>query len=131
MNVSNRLKLVCCLLDTCAVYFDTGSAKKRLDTYLHFVLLYFWRKKEDFGEGFPVTVELHLRESIQPLRPKFQWPKSLEAAQAAVDKLLNQAIIAKAEKDAKAKVCICASPPRIHSKNTSSIWNHFECGITL
>ncbi|XP_022708437.1 regulator of nonsense transcripts 2-like [Varroa jacobsoni] len=96
-----RLKLVCCLLDTCAVYFDTGSAKKRLDSYLHFVLLYFWKKKEDFGENFPVTVELHLRESIHPLRPKFQWPKSLEAAHAAVNKLLNQAITAKAEKDAK------------------------------
>lgn len=103
-NEVNRLKLVCCLLDTCAVYFDTGSAKKRLDSYLHFVLLYFWKKKEDFGENFPVTVELHLRESIHPLRPKFQWPKSLEAAHAAVNKLLNQAITAKAEKDAK--VCI-------------------------
>ncbi|OQR76894.1 regulator of nonsense transcripts 2-like [Tropilaelaps mercedesae] len=99
-----RLKLVCCLLDTCAIYFDTGGAKRRLDSYLHFVLLYFWQKREDFGEGFPVTVELHLRESIQPLRPKFQWPKSLEAAQAAVDRLLSQAIIAKAEKDATAKV---------------------------
>ena len=92
-----RLRLVCVLLDTCAVYFDKGGSKKRLDSYIHFLLLYFWKKKENFGEGFPVTVELLLRESIQPLRPKFQWPKTLEAAQAAVDKLLSQAAISKAQ----------------------------------
>ena len=37
-----RVRLVCCLLDTCGLYFDHGSAKKKLDVFLIFFQVRLW-----------------------------------------------------------------------------------------
>ena len=38
-----RLKLVCVLLGTCGMYMKSGSSKKKMDYFLGYYQLYYWR----------------------------------------------------------------------------------------
>lgn len=41
-----RVRLVCILLDTCGQYFDRGSSRKRLDSFLVYFQCYLFSKRQ-------------------------------------------------------------------------------------
>ncbi|CAH1784230.1 unnamed protein product [Owenia fusiformis] len=79
-----RLRLACCLLDTCGQYFDRGSSKRKLDCYLVYLQRYYWFKKKNpiwnSDRPFPMDVEYNYRDTIEPLRPKMQYAENYEEA---------------------------------------------------
>ncbi|KZS98144.1 ARM repeat-containing protein [Sistotremastrum niveocremeum HHB9708] len=82
-----RVRLTCVLLDTCAMCFDRGSQKKKLDSFLTFFQLYVLCK-----EPTPMDVEFMLTDSLEALRPKTVFYKTFEEAAAAVDEMISSAL---------------------------------------
>ncbi len=76
-----RVRLICLLLDTCGVYFDRGSAKKRLDSFLVFFQCYLFSKRQPL----PLEVEHLVADCIEMLRPDLvMYQTPLEAHEAAL-----------------------------------------------
>ena len=76
-----RVRLICLLLDTCGVYFDRGSAKKRLDTYLVFFQCYLFSKRQPL----PLEVDHLVADCLEMLRPDLElYQTPLEAHEAAL-----------------------------------------------
>eukprot|EP01113_Clastostelium_recurvatum_P028464 TRINITY_DN3443_c0_g1_i3.p1 TRINITY_DN3443_c0_g1~~TRINITY_DN3443_c0_g1_i3.p1 ORF type:complete len:1490 (-),score=547.81 TRINITY_DN3443_c0_g1_i3:1460-5929(-) len=62
-----RLRLVCTLLDTCGQFFDRGTAKRRLDTFLLYLQKYI------IGKGIPPPdMEFTIQDTFEALRPKMK-----------------------------------------------------------
>ncbi|CAG0895701.1 unnamed protein product [Cyprideis torosa] len=84
-----RVRLVATLLDTCGVFFKSGSAKK-LDCFLLYYQRYFWYKRSDpmwEDVRFPFLVEHMVRDVFLSLRPGMKMAKSLGDACEAVAKM--------------------------------------------
>nr|CAG4643719.1 EOG090X0143 [Lepidurus arcticus] len=83
-----RIRLATTLLDTSGMYFNSGSARKRLDYYLIYLQQYYWYKKsldvwtED--NRFPVDLDYAVRDTLTNLRPKTKMLNSYEEAQNTV-----------------------------------------------
>ena len=77
-----RVRLVCVLLDTCGHYFDHGSTKKKLDTFLVFFQCYLFTKRQPL----PLEVDHMVQDTIEGLRPNLEMFKShQEAVEAAME----------------------------------------------
>ncbi|KAL1736183.1 transcription factor [Schizophyllum commune] len=81
-----RIRLVCVLLDTCGMCFDRGTQRKKLDNFLTFFQYYVHCK-----DPLPMDVEFMLSDSMEAVRPKLTFAKSLEEAAVAVDEMINNA----------------------------------------
>ena len=73
-----RLRLVCTLLDTCGAYLERGSAKRRLDVYLVYLLRYV------FCKARTVDCEFMLSDTLNAVRPELVRPKTYAEACEAV-----------------------------------------------
>ncbi|XP_065186953.1 regulator of nonsense transcripts 2-like [Sycon ciliatum] len=78
-----RIRLVCSLLDTCGMYFDHGSAKKKLDAFLIFFQLYMFYKESPP----PLEIEFLFSDTLEQLRPKLKAFANKEDAMAAANEL--------------------------------------------
>nr|CAG4640628.1 EOG090X0143 [Eulimnadia texana] len=89
-----RLRLVYTLLDTCGVFFCSGTSRKRLDCYLVYLQHYYWFKKTltvwNEENPFPVEMDFDLEDTLRNLRPKLKHCKSYEEAGKAVENLENE-----------------------------------------
>ena len=74
-----RVRLICLLLDTCGIYFDRGSAKKRLDAFLVFFQCYLFSKRQPL----PLEVEHLVQDCIEMLRPDLEMYKTQQEAYEA------------------------------------------------
>ena len=94
-----RLRLICVMLDTCAIYFSSGSSKRKLDYFFAYFQRYYWLKRahpmwakgEEESKPFPVFVEHVVSETLPALRPKMKLCDSLDEALEAVEKLRDKA----------------------------------------
>jgi len=76
------VRLVCILLEACGQYFDRGSTKRRLDSYLTYFQCYLFSKKQPP----PLEVENLVLDTFELLRPRlvlFTTPQ--EAYEAALE----------------------------------------------
>lgn len=78
-----RVRLICLLLDTCGIYFDRGSAKKRLDAFLVFFQCYLFSKRQPL----PLEVEHLVQDCVEQLRPELEMYKTPQEAHEAALKL--------------------------------------------
>jgi len=70
-----RVRLICSILETCGMYFDKGSAKKRLDFFLTFFQYYIQLK-----EPLPMDVEFVVQDAYGLIRPQWKLAADLEDA---------------------------------------------------
>lgn len=89
-----RIRMICQLLDTCALYFTSPVTKRKLDCYILYFVKYFWFKKSHpvwtpVDNPFPVTIEFLMRDTLHSLRPKFKMASNFEEASRAVDKMIE------------------------------------------
>ena len=87
-----RIRLVCVLLNTCGEYFSHGQARRKLDSYLAVFRRYFWLKRDhpvwnDQTCPFPMTIVHLVEDTLGKLRKDFSLLKSLDEAEAALQKL--------------------------------------------
>lgn len=82
-----RIRLACVLLETCGMYFSSGSSKRRLDYYLVFFQAYYWFKKQAWGEAFPPNIDHIFKETLSSLRPKLKLCQSYEDAQLEINNI--------------------------------------------
>jgi len=86
-----RIRLICCLLDTCGQYFDHGNYKKKLDCLLVYFQCYILKKKADpiwhEGHPYPRDVDYMVADTLESLRPKLTVFTSLEEAVESVQNL--------------------------------------------
>ena len=79
-----RQRLVCMLLDTCGQYFNSGSARVKLDRFLTFFQRYTLTK-----ELVPMDVTFMLDDMFETLRPKLvrfkTFPEANEECKALLD----------------------------------------------
>ncbi|VDN02864.1 unnamed protein product [Thelazia callipaeda] len=87
-----RINLVCDLLLVCGEYFNSGSAKSRLDCFLAYFYRYFVVKEEAFkvrNIAFPKNVRLYVRFRVEEMndyvRKDTKIPDSFDEAQKAID----------------------------------------------
>ena len=117
-----RIRLVCVILDTCGIYFNSGSSKKKLDyfcTYFqasvplnlitesilpnNFLLQrYYWRKRassvwDEKVFAFSSATQL-IHECLPTLRPKIKLFNSLEEADDAVAVIEKEVLASVVEK---------------------------------
>lgn len=85
-----RIRLVCTLLETCGPYFDTASARRRLDRFLVYLQRYVLQK----GIRLPVDVEYMLADTLELVRPNLKWPKTYEEACERVKKIESMKAVA-------------------------------------
>ncbi|GJQ68791.1 putative RNA binding protein [Trypoxylus dichotomus] len=85
-----RIRLACVLLDTCGMYFSSGSSKRKLDYYLTFLQAYYWFKRSTWGDAFPPPLEHLYKDTLSNLRPKLKLCQSYEEAQAEVENIRTQ-----------------------------------------
>ncbi|KAK9720823.1 MIF4G domain [Popillia japonica] len=85
-----RIRLACVLLDTCGMYFSSGSSKRRLDYYLTFLQAYYWFKRQAWGDVFPPQLEHLYKDTLSNLRPKLKLCQNYEEAQAEVENIRTQ-----------------------------------------
>lgn len=103
-----RLRLVCELINTVGEFFLGGSSKKKMDTFLHFFLRFYYATKEkwtpevveELGD-FPQDVVYSVEEMFRQWRKSDGFAKNLEEAQQKVSDI---------EKEYKAKVGGVARP---------------------
>eukprot|EP00731_Ephydatia_muelleri_P002411 Em0001g2411a len=81
-----RVRLVCVLLDSCGQYFDRGSSKKKLDTFLVFFQCYLFGKRRPL----PLEVEHLVADTIESLRPTLTLFPSPEKAYECAQTLERQ-----------------------------------------
>lgn len=75
-----RVRLVCVLLDTCGMYFDHGSSKKKLDTFIIFFQCYLFKKRQPL----PLEVEYMVTDTLLAIQPNLiLYSTPMEAAEAA------------------------------------------------
>jgi regulator of nonsense transcripts 2 len=77
----NRLRCVCALLDTCGSFFCKGSAKRKLDMFLVYLMRYLYCK------ALSVDMDFALADTLQLLRPNLVRPSSYADACNAVKRL--------------------------------------------
>ncbi|KAK9243823.1 armadillo-type protein [Lipomyces tetrasporus] len=82
-----RIRLVCTLLETCAAYFDRGSAKKKLDLFLGFFQYYVFSKLTPL----PMEIEFHVHDTLQMLRPNLKVCSNLEEAATGLTEAMTAA----------------------------------------
>lgn len=76
-----RIRLVCNLLETCGMYFDKGTAKKKLDFFLSYFQYYLCMK-----DALPMDVEFIVQDAYNLTRPQWKLITNLdEAARAFSD----------------------------------------------
>ena len=83
-----RLKLVCILLGACGMYMKSGSSKKKMDFFLLYYQLYYWRVRSiyDVSEEIDVFREITqiINDTFATVNPNLKLSKSLEEAQKGV-----------------------------------------------
>ena len=101
-----RIRLVCVMLETCAIYFSSGSSKRKLDYFFAYFQRYYWLKRahptwtdEEAGKPFPVAIIHVVSETIPSLRPKVKLCESLDEALDGVEKIEEEVLAALAEKN--------------------------------
>ncbi|KAK9322327.1 armadillo-type protein [Lipomyces orientalis] len=82
-----RIRLVCTLLETCAAYFDRGSAKKKLDLFLGFFQYYVFTKLTPL----PMEIEFNVHDTLQMLRPNLKVCSNLEEAATGLTEAMTTA----------------------------------------
>jgi len=86
-----RIRLVCVILETCGIYFDRGSSKKKLDCFLVYFQRYYWFKRSlsvwSDECPFPIEVEYLMKDTVEALRPKLILHDNYEQASESADKL--------------------------------------------
>ncbi|KAK9238537.1 armadillo-type protein [Lipomyces kononenkoae] len=82
-----RIRLVCTLLETCAAYFDRGSAKKKLDLFLAFFQYYLFTKVTPL----PMDIEFNVQDTLQVCRPNLKVCTNLEEAATALTEAMTVA----------------------------------------
>ncbi|KAK9315002.1 armadillo-type protein [Lipomyces starkeyi] len=82
-----RIRLVCTLLETCAAYFDRGSAKKKLDLFLAFFQYYLFTKLTPL----PMEIEFNVQDTLQMFRPTLRVCTNLEEAATALTEAMTAA----------------------------------------
>ena len=88
-----RIRMICQLLETCALYFTSPVTKRKLDCFILYFQKYFWFKKTHPvwtpDNPFPVMMEFLIRDCLHSLRPKFKMAVNYEEASRTVDKLIE------------------------------------------
>mmetsp|Transcript_27619 Transcript_27619/g.67177 ORF Transcript_27619/g.67177 Transcript_27619/m.67177 type:complete len:1475 (+) Transcript_27619:251-4675(+) len=79
---SFRARLVCMLLDTCGVYFESRSEKKRLERFLLYFQRYLLLKR-----FIPVDLEFLVADLLDRLCPKFKRIPNLDEAERRIKKV--------------------------------------------
>ncbi|XP_017777953.1 PREDICTED: regulator of nonsense transcripts 2 [Nicrophorus vespilloides] len=79
-----RIRLACVLLETCGMYFSSGSSKRKLDYFLTFFQAYYWFKHSLWGEAFPPPLEHLFKDTLNQLRPKLKLCTSYEDSQKEI-----------------------------------------------
>merc|ERR1711936_1417724 len=83
-----RLKLVCILLGACGMYMKSGSSKKKMDFFLLYYQLYYWRVRSiyDVSEEIDVFREITqiINDTFATVNPNLKLSKSLEEAEKGV-----------------------------------------------
>nr|CAG4717592.1 unnamed protein product [Naegleria fowleri] len=69
-----RLRLICTLLDTCGPYLETAADRKKVDRFLLYLQRYVLSKQY----RLPVDLENMLADTLDNVKPKLKWPKSLK-----------------------------------------------------
>ena len=70
-----RIRLVCNLLETCGMYFDKGTAKKKLDFFLSYFQYYLCMK-----DALPMDVEFIVQDAYNLTRPQWKLVSNLDEA---------------------------------------------------
>ena len=73
-----RIRLVCNLLETCGMYYDKGTAKKKLDFFLTYFQYYVCTK-----EALPMDVEFIVQDAFNLTRPQWKLITNLDEASQA------------------------------------------------
>ena len=83
-----RLKLVCILLTTCGMYMKSGSSKKKLDYFLAYYQMYYWKIRAscDIPEevNFFREITQIINDTFATVNPSLKLSKSIEEAEKAV-----------------------------------------------
>ena len=94
-----RVRLISLLMDTCVPYINTSSGKRKLECFILFFQLYFYRKKiiyilnEDSETAvFPPDVEFLFVDSVRKVKPKFKFSKNYNDAFKEVSKLVEKLV---------------------------------------
>ena len=101
-----RIRLICVMLDTCAIYFSSGSSKRKLDYFLAYFQRYYWLKRAhpmwakdgEESKPFPVSILHVVSETLPALRPKMKLCDSLDEALEAVEKIEKEVLASLKEK---------------------------------
>ncbi|KAF2101419.1 ARM repeat-containing protein [Rhizodiscina lignyota] len=80
-----RIRLVCNLLETCGVYYDKGTAKKKLDFFLTFFQYYIQTK-----DPLPMDIEFVVQDAFAATRPQWKLATTLEDAGKAFADAVKQ-----------------------------------------
>ncbi|MCJ1313923.1 hypothetical protein MMC25_007603 [Agyrium rufum] len=70
-----RIRLVCCMLETCGVCFDRGAAKKKLDFFLTFFQYYITTK-----DPLPMDIDFVIQDTFAVTRPQWKLVTDPEVA---------------------------------------------------
>ncbi|GAB5369539.1 hypothetical protein AAMO2058_001413700 [Amorphochlora amoebiformis] len=81
-----RVRLVCMLLQTCGIYFETKHEKKRLERFLVFFQRYLFLKR-----FIPVSIEFLVTEMLEKISPKLRRLRNLEEAEKKIKQLERRA----------------------------------------
>ena len=94
-----RIRLICLLLDTCVPYINTASGKRKLECFILFFQLYFYRKKiiyilneEKDDAVFPVDIEFAFVDSVRKVKPKFKFSKNYNDAFIEMRRLIEKLV---------------------------------------
>jgi regulator of nonsense transcripts 2 len=81
-----RIRLVCNLVETCGVYYDKGTAKKKLDFYLTYLQYYVYCVKE----SLPMDVEFIVQDAYNLVRPQWKLAANPEEAHRIFAEAIKQ-----------------------------------------
>lgn len=90
-----RLRLASILLETCGCFFDKGTAKRKLDIYLQYLMRYWLVKRELYAiheQTFPLGMDHLVRDCVEALRPKLKIPYTLDEVCATIDNIESEAM---------------------------------------
>ncbi|KAF2279417.1 ARM repeat-containing protein [Westerdykella ornata] len=80
-----RIRLVCNLLETCGMYFEKGSAKKKLDFFLTYFQFYICLK-----DPLPMDVEFIVQDAYNATRPNWKLITTLEEASRSFAEVVRE-----------------------------------------
>eukprot|EP00094_Tigriopus_californicus_P005657 TCALIF_05453-PA protein Name:"Similar to UPF2 Regulator of nonsense transcripts 2 (Homo sapiens)" AED:0.09 eAED:0.10 QI:511/0.66/0.6/1/1/1/10/0/1134 len=118
-----RIRLVCVILDTCGIYFNSGSSKKKLQYFSTYWQAYYWSKREhpiwNQQNPFPISISNQVLETLANLRPKLTVFSSIEGVKAATTAIENEILATLSERAPQYQKYIQDSRDSSHSSDES------------